>query len=59
MALSPSEIKRGAQWDTIWWYLGGLAYVVPSYLVTYFLLRRTRVMAPLLASAPTKSTALP
>src|SRR6478609_1378935 len=22
MALSPSEIKRGAQWDTVWWYLG-------------------------------------
>ena len=59
MALSPSEIKRGAQWDTIWWYLGGLAYVVPSYLVTYFILRRTLVMAPLFVSPTTKSTALP
>ena len=60
MALSPYEPKRAAQGGAIWWFLGGLLYLVPSYLLSYVLLRRTQVMAPLFASAtPAKSTGLP
>ena len=60
MALSPYEPKRAAQWGAVWWFLGGLAYIVPAYLATYILLRRTRIMAPLFGPpAATKSTALP
>ncbi|HEY0853566.1 MAG TPA: hypothetical protein VGD86_01945 [Devosia sp.] len=60
MALSPYEPKRAAQWGAVWWFLGGLAYIVPAYLATYILLRRTRIMAPLFGPpAVTKSTALP
>lgn len=60
MALSPYEPKRAAQWGAVWWFLGGLAYIVPAYLLSYALLRRLRVMAPLLgAPTPAKSTALP
>jgi hypothetical protein len=55
MALSTYEPKRLAQWGAVWWFVGGLAYLVPSYLVTWLLLRRTRVMAPLFGP-PTSAT---
>jgi len=52
MAMSPYEPKRAAQWGAVSWFVGGLTYIVPSYLLVYFLLRRTRVMAPLLGPPP-------
>ena len=51
MALSPYEVKRAQQWSAVTISLTGLGYILPSYLLTYFVLRRTRPLAPLLATA--------